>query len=251
MFERTRHARHHDRMIRFAGELMRGSASPAVPGSWNRCPHCREEFRLLAEAHEASGQGQAAPADDRFYREAVQSLARLHRTDGFRQALLPAAPRAVPAFQPAFRYALAAAAAILLLVVPVLILVQDKDGAPVRTVANPPAVRSLPPAPSAPSPSVKAVKPAAPAPEARIAAAARPRARKAAPLPVPAAEPPKSPAVDSSQMVVMINYLSGNISDHGAPYSDLNDDGRSGAVDLAMMLNLSVQNIAPKAVPSS
>ena len=46
-------------------------------------------------------------------------------------------------------------------------------------------------------------------------------------------------------MVVMINYLSGNISDHGAPYSDLNADGRSGAVDLAMMLNLSVQNIAP------
>ncbi len=253
MFERIRHTRHQDRMVRFAGELMRGSAAPSVPDSWNRCPLCREEVRLLAEAHEAAGQGQPAPADDRFYREAVQSLARLHRTDGFRQALLPAAPVSAPAFQPAFRYALAAAAAILLLVVPVLILVQEKDGAPVRTAAHPPAVRTLSPAPAAPAPAVTAEQPAPAAPETRIASAPAPRALPRAPkaAPVPAVEPPQPPAVDSSQMVVMINYLSGNISDHGAPYSDLNSDGRSGAVDLAMMLNLSVQNIPTQGVPHS
>lgn len=255
MFERIRHARHQERMIRFAGELMRGTAVPAVPDSWNRCPHCRQEFRLLAEAHEAAGQGQAAPADDRFYREAVQSLARLHRTDGFRQALLPVAPMSAPAFQPVFRYALAAAAAVLLLVVPVLILVQEKDGAPARTAAVPPAVRTQPATQPAPVLSVTPEKPAAAAPVARIAATQAPRALprvpKAAPLPIPAAEPPRAAAVDSSQLVVMINYLSGNISDHGAPYSDLNSDGRSGAVDLAMMLNLSVQNISPKGDPHS
>jgi hypothetical protein len=242
-------------MIRFAGGLMREGASSAVPDSWSRCPHCREEFRLLAEAHEAAGQGQPAPADNAFYRHAVQSLARLHRTDGFRKALLPGGSPAVHSFQPAFRYALAAAAAILLLVVPVLILVQEKDGAPVRTAARPAAIRTLPATPPAPAPSVMAEQPAAAAPVARVAAVpaqrTRPRTHNAPGRPAPAPEPSRLAAVDSSQMVVMIHYLSGNISDGGAPYSDMNDDGRSGAVDLAMMLNLSVQNISPAGEPHS
>jgi hypothetical protein len=252
MFERIRHAGHQRRLSQFAGELLDSRHTPVPPAGWERCSLCREKLHDLLEIHQLVGNEQPhQTADPRFYREAVQSLARLHRTDGFRLALLPDRPHFGHAFQPSVRFALAAAAMVILLALPVFILLNPGDEVRPPVAGHAPTFQALPAAPAAISTPAAVPVATKSVPVAALSPAPAPKTAGVPPAAIPVCVPPSpapaesaDTALDSSQMVVMIHYLSGNISDGNSPVWDLNANGASDAVDLAMMLNLSVRNMS-------
>ncbi|MBN2432094.1 MAG: hypothetical protein JXQ27_11490 [Acidobacteria bacterium] len=197
-----------------------------------RCRTCQRELQDFEEIRSAMSPGDTPVPASRVFAPAVETLRRLHLRDGFRERLLPEEPAAARAFNPSPALRLAGFALMMLLIVTVPLVLyysgRPADVAPAAITVK--TVESAPPDPGATA-SLPTVTPAQPA------------LRPPSANPIPSDTEARGVVIDSATLVLLTNYLSGNINRNNFRYVDLNHNGMVDAVDLAVILNFSVDNV--------
>lgn len=226
------------------------------------CARCREAVRQFDETRQSGAAGTEPPVSSTTFQPAVETLFRMHRDRVFQRRLLPPEP-VTPRFalfpQPVMRYAMAAA--MMLVIGLALISFRDSNpgpqipavpgestvitaNRPSGTVTGGPAIAETRPAPV----SVQSAPRLAPAAPVAVKKTAVVRTRQ----PIAPPSDAQGVVIDSAKIVTMINYLSGNLPVERRVGLDFHPGGRPDAVDLTLILNLSVGNdsleqmLAPK-----
>jgi|GEM_PF-4741524 len=232
MFFRNSHDEHKVMLARYLAEELSPAEKIRFMKMLARCRSCQRELQEFEEIRAGMNPEEPVIPVSKRYTSAVDTLRRLHLHDSFRERLLDDERDTTRTFAlfPVLRVAGYALVMLLIITVPLMIYYSDGPAdTPLRTVAT----RSVESA--APDP----VTPLEPPP----ANTRRPTLRPPAAAPIPSVTEAQGIVLDSATLVLLTNYLSGNISQNKFNYVDLNQNGMVDAVDLAVILNFSVDNV--------
>jgi hypothetical protein len=232
MFFRDTHQEHKVFIARYLAEELAPADKIRFMKKVARCRHCQKELREFEEIRTEMRENNEETISSRTFAPAVETLRQLHLRDGFRERLLPDKKAAGGNFSLAPAFRLAGYGLMILVIISVPLLLHYTGGSAETPLPEVVKTTSLPPEPAmANTPPEAAVVPSKPA------------IRPPAPGPIPAATEEQGVILDSASLVLLTNYLSGNINQNNFEYVDLNHNGMIDAVDLAVILNFSVDNV--------
>jgi len=221
-----------------------------------RCKKCQEELRCFEDIRRTMTGAAKTTVAPSVYKPAVETLHRMHREDVFQHRLLHVNDAGQPsnAGFPFMRFALYGLLLLLVLTLPFLLIpdqwlpskqivrqsrvpdaVPSSEAAEEQAGIKEPIVRHVD--------QLKTDKFHPPVMDVTTPKSLKETIDIARMKPVPSPMEEQGILMDSATVVLLINYLSGNISNGRRLEVDLNCNGVTDAVDLAVLLNFNVDNI--------